>query len=163
MHVFFTVRNTTKSDRSIGAGVFKAVMTDADGVGVSESQIWRASADAPESFPSTPVVAAGGELKFRFVMSPPSQTAPLSAVAIRESDAKSLVFDTSGATGVGQVVAAPPGGSGPFKELSKLDVRIDAVSRARDGKLEVFLTLRNPSAKVQTTSKGWIKLSAQDA
>lgn len=163
VQVFFTVKNTTPRARSIGAGVFKAVMTDADGVGVSESQIWRASAEAPESFPSTPVVPAGGELKFRFVMSPPSRTAPLSAIAIRESDAKSLVFDVSGATTADQIAPRPPGGAGAFKALSKLDVRIDGVSRARDGRIEVLLTVRNPSPKMQTTSKGWIKLSARDA
>lgn len=163
VQVFFTVRNTTTRARSIGAGVFKAVMTDADGVGVSESQIWRASTDAPESFPSTPVAPAGGELQFRFVMRPPSRTAPLSAVAIRESDAKSLVFDVSGASTASQIAPRPPGGSGPFKALSKLDVRIDGVSRGPDGRVEVLLTVRNPSSAVQTTSKGWIKLSARDA
>lgn len=162
VHVFFTVKNTTNSARSIGAGVFKAVMTDADGVGVSESQIWRASTEAPESFPSTPVIPAGGELSFRFVLTPPSRVSPLSAVAIRESDAKSIVFDVSNAT-TGTPMAATPSGSGPFKQLSKLDVRIDGVTRARDGKVEVLVTLRNPGSKVQTTSKGWIKFSAQDA
>lgn len=161
VHVFLTVRNTTRANRSIGAGVFKAVMTDIDGVGVSESQIWRATSDAPESFSATPVVAPGDEFSFRFVMSPASRVSPLSAVAIRESDAKSIVFDVSGVT-VGQ--AAPPAagaGSGAFKALSELDVRIDGVARGRDGRMEVFLTLRNPGDRMRTTSKGWIKISAQ--
>ncbi|HUH23536.1 MAG TPA: hypothetical protein VLZ51_05695 [Brevundimonas sp.] len=161
VQVFLTVRNTTRSNRSIGAGVFKAVMTDIDGVGVSESQIWRATSDAPESFSATPVVAPGDEFSFRFVMSPASRVSPLSAVAIRESDARSIVFDVSGVT-VGQV--APPAagaGSGGFKALSELDVRIDGVARGRDGRMEVFLTLRNPGDRVRTTSKGWIKISAQ--
>lgn len=161
VHVFLTVRNTTRANRSIGAGVFKAVMTDIDGVGVSESQIWRATSEAPESFDATPVVGPGEEFSFRFVMSPASRVSPLSVVAIRESDARSIAFDVSGVT-VGQV--APPAagaGSGGFKALSELDVRIDGVARARDGRMEVFLTLRNPGDRVRTTSKGWIKISAQ--
>lgn len=163
VHVFLTVKNTTRSNRSIGAGVFKAVMTDIDGVGVSESQIWRASSDAPESFSATPVVAPGGEFSFRFVMSPASRVSPLSAVAIRESDAKSMVFDVSSVT-VGQVEPpAAAAGSGGFKALSELDARIDGVTRGRDGRMEVFLTLRNPGSRIRTTSKGWIKISGQGA
>jgi len=161
VHVFLTVRNTTRSNRSIGAGVFKAVMTDIDGVGVSESQIWRATSEAPESFDATPVVGPGEEFSFRFVMSPASRVSPLSVVAIRESDARSIAFDVSGVT-VGQVAPAAAGaGSGGFKALSELDVRIDGVVRGRDGRMEVFLTLRNPGDRIRTTSKGWIKISAQ--
>lgn len=164
VHVFLTVRNTTNRARSIGAGVFTAVMTDADGVGVSESQIWRATSDAPESFSSTPSVPPGGEFQFRFVMSPPSLTSPLSAVVINESPAKNLVFDVSGVAFSGlAATAAPPAGGGTFKALSNFDVRIDNVARARDGRIEAILTLRNPGAKVQTISKGWIKLRARDA
>jgi len=161
VHVFLTVRNTTASNRSIGAGVFKAVMTDMDGIGVSESQIWRPSSEAPESFSATPVVAPGDEFNFCFVMSPASAVSPLSTVAIRESDARSIAFDVSGVT-VGQAAApAAVAGSGGFKALSELDVRIDAVARGRDGRMEVFLTLRNPGDRVRTTSKGRIKISAQ--
>lgn len=42
-------------------------------------------------------------------------------------------------------------------------MRIDRVAKARDGLIEVFVTLRNPGPKVQTTSKGWIKFTATDA
>ena len=42
-------------------------------------------------------------------------------------------------------------------------MRIDGVSRTRDGLTELFVTLRNPGRKVLTTSKGWIKFSAADA
>lgn len=162
VHVFLAVKNTTSRARSIGAGVFKAVAYDADGVGTSESQIWRTGAEIPERFPATPVIPPGGELRFRFVMTPPSAT-PLSVVSIRESDARALVFSLAGvqpATGATPVPA--PAGSGPFKELSKLDVRIDRVAKSRDGLTEVFVTLRNPGAKVVATSKGWIKFIAAD-
>lgn len=163
VHVFLTVKNTTARARSIGAGVFKAVAYDADGVGTSESQIWRTGAETPESFPATPVIPPGGELRFRFVMTPPSAT-PLSVVSIRESDKQALVFSLGGVQPAsGAPTSPPPAGSGAFKELSKLDVRIDRVAKARDGLIEVFVTLRNPGPTVQTTSKGWIKFTAADA
>ncbi|MBW8303769.1 MAG: hypothetical protein K0M78_07475, partial [Brevundimonas sp.] len=66
--------------------------------------------------------------------------------------------------GVRVVLGAPRaagGGAGGFKALSELDVRIDGVARGRDGRMEVFLTLRNPGDRIRTTSKGWIKISAQ--
>ena len=162
VHVFLTVKNTTNRDISIGAGVFKAVAYDADGVGTSESQIWRTGAETPESFPATPVVPPGGELRFRFVMSPPS-TMPLSVVSIRESDEKSLAFAMSGVQPGAALAPLQALGAGPFKALSQFDVRIDGVSRTRDGLTELFVTLRNPGRKVLTTSKGWIKFSAADA
>lgn len=163
VHVFLAVKNTTARARSIGAGVFKAVAYDADGVGTSESQILRTGAETPESFPATPVIPPGGGLRFRFVMTPPSAT-PLSVVSIRESDRRSLVFSLGGVQPAAGTATSPaPGGSGPFKELSKLDVRIDRVAKARDGLIEVFVTLRNPGPTVQTTSKGWIKFTATDA
>ncbi len=162
VHVFLTVKNTTNRAISIGAGVFKAVAYDADGVGTSESQIWRTGAETPESFPSTPVVPPGGELRFRFVMTPPSTT-PFSVVNIRESDDKSLAFALSGVQPGAALAPLQASGAGPFKELSQFDVRIDGVARGRDGRTELFVTLRNPGRKVLTTSKGRIKFSAADA
>jgi len=159
VHVFLTAKNTTNRDISIGAGVFKAVAYDADGVGTSESQIWRTGAEIPESFSSTPIVPPGGELRFRFVMTPPSPT-PFSVVNIRESDDKSLAFTLSGAQPGATLVPLRGLGSGPFKELTQFDVRIDSVTKARDGLTELFVTLRNPGPKVLTTSKGRIKFSA---
>jgi hypothetical protein len=163
VHLFFTVRNDTGRDQQIGAGTFTAVMSDADGVGVREAQIWRATGDTPTQFDRPPVVAAGGEFKFRFVFTPPIVHAPLQRVSIRESDKKVLFFTVSGADPNPSRAGAPAPGGGAFKSLSKFDVRIDRLARARDGLLEAFLTLRNPGTTVETTSKGWIKLSGADA
>jgi hypothetical protein len=163
VHLFFTVRNDTGRDQQIGAGTFTAVMSDADGVGVREAQIWRATGDTPTQFDRPPVVAAGGEFKFRFVLTPPIVHAPLQRVSIRESDKKVLFFTVSGADPNPSRAGAPAPGGGAFKSLSKFDVRIDRLARARDGLLEAFLTLRNPGTTVETTSKGWIKLSGADA
>lgn len=163
VYLFFTVRNDSGRDQQIGAGTFTAVMSDADGVGVREAQIWRASGETPTQFDRPPVVPAGGEFKFRFVLTPPIVHAPLQRVSIRESDRKVLFFSVAGADQNPSRASAPAQGGGAFKSLSKLDVRIDRVGRARDGLLEAFLTLRNPGTAVETTSKGWIKLSGTDA
>ncbi|WP_164549660.1 hypothetical protein [Altericroceibacterium xinjiangense] len=162
VHVFLTARNRSGSERQVGAGTFVAVMTDADGVGVRESQVWRAGGDAPASFGRSPTVPPGGELKFRFVLAPPVVHAPLQRVSIRESDNKALFFSVAQADPGASSAPAPAAGSGAFKALSKFDVRIDRIAAARDGKLEAFLTLRNPGTAVEATSKGWIKLSAAD-
>jgi hypothetical protein len=163
VHLFLTVRNDSGREQQIGAGTFTTVMSDADGVGVREAQIWRAGGETPTQFDRPPVVPAGGEFKFRFVLTPPTVHAPLQRVSIRESDRKVLFFSVAGADPNPSRAVAPAQGGGAFKSLSKFDVRIDRVSRARDGLLEAFLTLRNPGTAVETISKGWIKLSGSDA
>jgi hypothetical protein len=159
----FTVRNASGREQSFGAGALVAVMTDADGVGVRESQAYRASAD--EHFSPSPVIPAGGELKVRYLLQPPIVHGSLRRLSVREyGEKKVLSFALPASSDPGASPApAPPAGGGSFKSLSEFDVRIDRVAPARDGKLEVFVTLRNPSNLLRSTSKGHIKISGTDS
>jgi hypothetical protein len=165
VHTFFTVRNASGRAQSFGAGALVAVMTDADGVGVRESQAYRAGGDEPVLFSPSPIIPAGGELRVRYVLAPTTVHGPLRRVSVREyGETKMLAFALPQGADPGATAAqAPVPGGGGFKPLSVFDVRIDRVAPARDGKLEAFLTLRNPSARLQSVGSGGIKLSAANA
>jgi len=152
VHLFLTAANKSGQPRSIGQGTFTAVMTDADGVGILTETAWRASGDEPRTFEVHPNVPAGGEMKVRFVLQPSVVHGPLSRIGLRESNTKVLFFHAGGADARSDASSPPPTGGGPFKQISKLDARIDRAGGARDGRFEVFVTFRNPTRDPQSVT-----------
>jgi hypothetical protein len=53
--------------------------------------------------------------------------------------------------------------SGPFKKLTKLEVRIDRAAPAPDGTYEVFVTFRNPTRAKQAANAAAQRLSGVSA
>lgn len=164
VHAFLTVRNKSGRDRTVGASLFTAILSDADGIGVRASHPYRAIGEEPTSFEGLPTIPAGGEFRLRYVLEPAFVHGPITALTIREGEKpKALRFAATQADPGASPFGAPAAGGGAFKPLSKFDVRIDRVAPSRDGKLEVFLTFRNPTADVQSLSRASIKLSAMNA
>lgn len=164
LHVFLTVKNKSARDFYMSSGPFRVVASDADGVGVeAQSRPYRATGEQATAFDEVPTIPAGGEFRMRYVLELPAVHGPLTRVSVRESAKKALYFDVAHADPDPSPMPAPATGRGTFKSLSKLDVRIDNVVPGRDGRLEAFVTLRNPTREVQSTSKGEIKLSGMNA
>lgn len=159
VHLFVTVANKSGSPRTIGQETLHMVMTDEDGVGIYEGVPYRADGDAPTFFDGPPTIPVGGELKIRYVMKPPVVRGPISRIGLREDDAKILFIDASGADDGTSIGTAPPLGTGAFKPLSKLDVRVDRAGGARDGKFEAFLTFRNPGRQPLSINSAEQRLS----
>ena len=163
VHAFFTVKNRSGRDRDVHQGLLTMVLTDADGVGVRTSTPWRITGEEPTAFEGRPTIPNGGEFKLRFVLEPTRVHGPMRTLTVREGDTgKSLTFDASSTATRSELSSPPPAGGGAFKALSKFDVRIDRIAPARDGKLEAFLTLRNATRDVQSTTPSTIRLVGTD-
>lgn len=163
VHLFLTAANKSGGARSIGQGTFTVVMSDADGVGVLTETAWRATGEEPKTFDVPPTVPAGGEFKVRYILQPAVVHGPLSRIGVRESSKKVLYFDARAADAGSEPNAPPPPGGGAFKSLTKLDVRIDRVAPARDGRLEAYLTLRNPTRDPQSATAAGLRLSGTNS
>lgn len=94
VHAFVTVRNTSPTLQYFTSGFLKALLTDADGVSLERSQPYRASGEPAELFGATPVIQPGGELKVRYVFTPP-QDARLTSLTLSEG-ATRAEFPVSG-------------------------------------------------------------------
>jgi hypothetical protein len=163
VNVFVTVKNKAGKEKYISTAAFLIVqLTDSEGVSVREGHMYRATAEGSESLPAGMTLPADGELKGRFTLTPPQVHGPLKTVSIRQSDKKAVWFDASGADANPSAFPAPVAGRGAFKPLSKFDLRIDNIAPARDGKLEAFITLRNPGRDWRYLSEGDIKLRGTD-
>jgi hypothetical protein len=164
--VYVTVKNSSGKEKYVapGAAPLVAQLTDSDGVSIRQAHTYRATDGAPENFAQPNITLAnGGELKLRYVIEPPLVHGRLRTVSLRETDKKALVFDVSQADANPSPHPAPAAGGGAFKSLSKFDVRVDRIAPARDGKLEAFITLRNPGREWLSLSEGSIKLRGQDS
>lgn len=164
LHLFLTTRNRSGRDFHMSSGPFRIIASDADGVGVeAETRPLRATGEEPTAFEQVPTISAGSEFRMRYVIDLPVVHAPLRRVSVRESAKKAVYFDVGHADPDPSPAPAPATGRGAFKPLSRFDLRIDNVVPARDGRLEVFVTLRNSTREVQPISKGEIQLSATNA
>lgn len=164
LHLFLTARNRSGRDFYMSSGPFRIVASDADGVGVeAETRPLRATGEEPTAFEQVPTIGAGSEFRMRYVIDLPVVHAPLQRVSVRESTKKAVYFDVAHADPGPSAAPAPATGRGAFKPLSRFDLRIDNVVPAPDGRLEVFVTLRNSTREVQSISKGGIQLSASNA
>jgi hypothetical protein len=159
VHMFVTVANKSGAPRALGQESLSMVMTDADGVGIYTGTVYRADGEELQNYNIAPTIPAGGEMKVRYVMEPARVHGGIKRIGLRESDAKILFFDASGADTGNNGGAAPPSGSGSFKSLSKLDVRIDRAGGARDGRFEAFLTFRNPTRQPVSVTAAAQRLS----
>lgn len=164
LHVFVTVRNRSGRSFYMSSGPLRVVATDADGVGVeAETRPYRATGEEAKAFDEIPTIPAGGEFRMRYAIDLPDVHGPLRRVSFRESAKKALVFDVAHADPGASPASAPAVGRGAFKPLSKFDLRIDNVVAARDGRIEAFVTLRNTTRDVQSTSKGDLRLESANA
>jgi hypothetical protein len=164
VNVFVTVKNKAGREKYISTAAFLIVqLTDSDGVSVRQNQMYRATAEGSELLPAGMTLPADGELKGRFTITPPEVHGPLRTVSIRQSDKKAVWFDASGADANPSPFPAPAAGRGAFKPLSNFDLRIDNIAPARDGKLEAFITLRNPGRDWRYLGEGNIKLRGTDS
>ena len=65
-----TVRNSSNQVQHLPSGTFRAILTDADGVGQERNQLWRGSGEPAQLFNGTPTLQPGGELTVRFTFNP---------------------------------------------------------------------------------------------
>jgi hypothetical protein len=163
VHMFVTVANKSGAARALGQETLSMVMTDADGVGIYTGTVYRADGEELQNYNIAPTIPAGGELKVRYVMEPAPVHAPIRRIGLREGPAKILFFDASAVASYASSAGAPPSGSGAFKSLSKLDVRIDRAGGARDGRFEAFLTFRNPTGQPQSINAAAQRLSGSNS
>lgn len=94
VHAFVTVRNASPGLQYFTSGFLKVLLTDADGVSLERSQPYRASGEPAALFMSTPVIQPGGELKVRYVFTPP-EDAQLTSLTFSEGDQRAE-FPVSG-------------------------------------------------------------------
>lgn len=65
-----TIRNATDQAQHLPSGVFRAILTDADGAGQERNQLWRGSGEPATTFNGTPTLQPGASLTVRFVFNP---------------------------------------------------------------------------------------------
>lgn len=65
-----SIRNASQQVQHLPSGVFRAILTDADGAGQERNQLWRGSGEPAQLFNGTPALQPGGELTVRFTFNP---------------------------------------------------------------------------------------------
>ncbi len=167
LHFLVTLKNTSTSPQHVNISGYSAILSDADGLGVGTSTLYRADGEPPATFDRSPTLSPGGELKVRFVVRPIEGGAPPQRLTVRESGSAPATFDVTPISVAGQSAAAPTtgrGASADFKPLGDFDVRFDGMQTARDGLgVEAFVTFRNVTSAVQTIPIGGVRLMLADA
>lgn len=164
VQVSVTLKNTSQAGQRILTGVFVPIMNDADGLGVTSAQLYRATGEPPELFATTPSVPPDGEFKLRFIFQAFPDGAPLRSFTLRESGGANVAtFSIAGLRVPGLNAAARPPGSRPFQDLGDYDVRFDGGGGGRDGYLEAYFTFRNTSDEPRTIQPGALEMFLYDA
>jgi hypothetical protein len=173
IELFATFKNVSSRNGQVTAGTFEPTLLDPTGVVMKDQgNLYRASGERPERFERTLVVDAGGQAKVRYVFDIPANVNRLQSLRIQENNARPVLVDISDmpVPGAEDTATQPglPGGITPlvrtdFAAVDDLDFRVDGIRRGRSGKtLEAFLTVKNPTSKIQTLGAGSVDLTVTD-